>query len=277
MNEWRADRVGGLAAEVAFFGLLSLAPMLLALGGALGSLQWIVGSGVADRAEVEVLDFMERIFTSEAAGTIDAVRELFADANPSAFTIGFVAATWAASRAFLAVIRALDIAYDVEERRGFLPLRAEALCFAVGSLVVGALLLAMVVLGPLFGTGREVAGNVGLGDGFVLYWNVFRWPTVFVVIVLWAATVFHLGPDHTTPWRWDLPGAVLASVGWALSSVGLRVYLDVAGETNQVLGSLGGSLIILLWLYLLAVWLLVGAELNAVLATRHSVVQRQRH
>jgi len=273
-HEWSADRVGGLAAEVAFFGLLSLFPALLALAGALGSLQSIVGSEVADRAEHEVLAFMERILTSEASGTIDAARDLFADADASAFTIGFIAALWAASRAFLAVIRALDVAYDVEERRRFIRLRAEALGLAIGSLAVGAVLLAMVVLGPLLGTGHDVADAVGLGDGFAAFWDFFRWPVVFVVMVLWAATVLHLGPDHATPLRWDLPGAVLSAVGWVLASVGLRVYLDVAGETNQVLGTLGGSLIVILWLYLLGVALLVGGELNAVLAVRHGV---QRH
>ena len=141
----------------------------------------------------------------------------------------------------------------------------------------GALLLAMVVPGPLLGRGHRVADVVGLGEGFAVFSDAFRWPVVFVVIVLWTSTVFHLGPDHDTPWRWDLPGAGVASVGWAFVSVGLRLYLEVAGETNQVLGSLGGALIVLLWLYLLGAALLAGAEVNAVLAIRHRVVQVPRH
>lgn len=275
-REWRDDRVAGLAAEVAFFGLLGLFPTLLVLAAALGSMEVIVGGEVAARAEGEVLDFLRRVLTDEASGTIDAVRRLFVETEPGLFTFGLLASLWAASRTFGAVVNALDVAYDLEERRSWLNLRASAIGLALGTAVVGAVILAMLVVGPLLGTGRHIADAIGAGGLFAAFWDWLRWPTVSVLIIAWASTIFHLAPNHRTPWRWDVPGAVLTAVFWALASVGFRFYLSLAAGANQVLGTLGGSLIVLLWLYLMSIGLLLGGELNAVVAHRYSVPQRRR-
>lgn len=269
-REWHDDRVGGLAAEVAFFGLLGLFPTLLVMAAALGSLGAIAGQEVADRAQEQVVGFLHRILTDEASGTIDAVRNLFTGADTGFLTVGLAAALWGASRAFKAVVEALDVAYDLEERRSWLNLRLTALGLALGSAVVGSLILAMLVVGPLLGTGQEIADAIGAGGLFAAFWNWLRWPTVVVLITAWAATVFHLAPNHSTPWRWDVPGAVLTAVLWALASVGFRVYLAVATGANEVLGTLGGSLIMLLWLYLMSLGLLLGGELNGALTRRHA-------
>lgn len=269
VREWRADRVSGLAAEVAFYGVLSLFPALLALTAALGWLEVVVGGELAARAEEEVIEFLRRVLTDEAAGTIDAVQALFADAEPGVVTIGLAVSMWAASRGFVAVVNALNVVYDLDERRNYLGLRAAALALAVGTVLVGAGMLAVLVLGPLLGTGRDIADAVGLGAGFATFWNWLRWPVAVVVIVAWAATILHVAPNHQTSWRRDLPGAVLAGVAWGTLSMLLRLYLStVAAGSNQVLGTLGGPLIVLLWLYLLAVGLLLGGELNAVLIGR---------
>lgn len=269
VHEWRDDRVSGLAAEVAFFGVLSLFPALLAMTAALGWLDAVAGGDVATRAEEAVVDFLRRVLTDEAAGTIDAVQELFVEADTGVVTVGVVAALWAASRGFVALVKALDVVYDLEERRSYVGLRALALGLALGTVLVVAAMLAMLVLGPLLGTGREVAEALGLGGAFATFWDWARWPLALVALVAWAATVLHVAPNHRTPWRWDVPGAVLAGVSWAALSASLRVYMSVAtAGANQVFGTLGGSLIVLLWLYLLAVGLLVGGELNAVLIRR---------
>jgi membrane protein len=275
-REWRDDRVSGLSAEIAFFGLLSLFPALLAMAAALGSLEAIAGADVADRAEEEVVEFLEDVLTEEASGTIRAVENLFEQTEPGVVTIGVVLAVWAASRAFAALIAALDVVYDLEEGRGYVRRRALGLALALGTVLITAVMLAMLVVGPLFGRGRGVADAIGLGSGFATFWDWARLPVAATVMIAWAATVFHIAPNHRTPWRADLPGAVFAAGAWALISVGFRVYLDVAGDTNQVLGTLGGTLIVLLWLYLLAVGLLMGGELNALLLVRRQAVANRR-
>ena len=87
---------------------------------------------------------------------------------------------------------------------------------------------------------------------------------------------YHLAPDHRTPWRWDLPGTALAMVTGALASVGLRLYVRFGGSSNVLIGSLGSVLVVMIWMYLVAIGLLVGAELNAVLAERAGVEQVPR-
>lgn len=273
MREWREDRVTGLAAEVAFFSLISLFPTLIAMTAALGSLEAIVGNDVAGRVEASILDFLDSILTDQADSTVAAVRELFDSKSAGLVTLGLVFALWSASRGFVAVVNALDVAYDIEDRRGYVRLRLVGLALAAGSVVVGSVILSMLVLGPLLGTGIELADRFGLGAAFATFWDWMRWPVALVVMVGWAATILHYAPHHRTPWRWELPGAVMAAVCWALFSLAFRGYLTFAAATNQVLGTLGGALIVLLWLYLLAVGLLLGGELNAVLAVRHDVPQ----
>ena len=103
----------------------------------------------------------------------------------------------------------------------------------------------------------------------------FRWPVVFVVVVCWAASLYHLAPRRRTPWRTDLPGAVVGTVWWLAVSLGFRVYLDAASSgMNAVVGLLGGALSLLIWLYLLAMGLLVGAEINRVLSDRRDLHTR---
>lgn len=274
--EWKDDRVAGLAAEIAFFGVLSLFPALLAMAAALGALEVVAGAEAAADAESHVVSLLRNVLTEDASGTIDSVQELFSDPSPGVLTLGLATALWAASRGFAAVIRALDIAYDLDEHRSWIALRGLALLLSLGTVVVGATLLAMLVLGPLLGTAQEVADRIGLGPTFATFWSWLRWPTVAALVVAWAATIFHIAPNHRTPWRWDVPGAVLTAAAWLLLSVGFRIYLAVASQGNQVLGALGGSLIVLLWLYLLAVGLLLGGELNAILSRRAGVPQEPR-
>lgn len=275
-HEWYDDRVSGLAAEVAFFGLLGLFPTLLVMAATLDSLDAVVGQEVAARAEEQVLDFLRRVLTDEAGGTIDAVRDLFTGSDTGFLTLGIVVSLLGASRAFKGLVHALDVAYDLDERRSWLNLRLTALGLALGSAVVGSLILAMLVVGPLLGTGQDVADAIGAGQAFATFWDWVRWPTVVVLIVLWAATVFHLAPNHRTPWRSDVPGAVLTALLWALASLGFRAYLVFAAQTNEVLGALGGTLIMLIWLYLMSLGLLLGGEFNALLLERSGGGRRPR-
>ncbi|MEX2659146.1 MAG: YihY/virulence factor BrkB family protein [Acidimicrobiales bacterium] len=274
-HEWREDRVSGLAAEIAFFGVLSVFPGLLALAAGLGSLEAIVGQEVAAETERVVLDAL-RDSLGERSPTVEAVHSLFTEQNPGLLTFGLILALLGMSRGFGAVIRALDVAYDVEERRPWLHRRLMAVGLALGSLVIAVVLLAVLVLGPLLGGGRDVAEALGLGQVFATGWTWLRWPFALLALLAWAVTLLHLAPNHRTPWRWDVPGAVLAASIWIATSVGFRAFLAVAGEGNQVFGALGGALTLLFWLYLLGIGLVLGGELNAVLAARHGMRQELR-
>lgn len=262
---WHHDRVMGLAAEMAFWSVLSLFPTLLATASTLGWLDSLVGTRIADNAEEAILNAFERVLTDDAGGIITDLERLFNRPSPGVLTASLLGALWTASRGFAAVVRALDVAYNLEEKRGFVRTRILAVGLAVGSVLVGTLMLTILVVGPLLGNGQELADRYDLSDTFTLLWTWARWPVVSSAMVLWATTVLHIAPNHTSPWRWDIPGAVLTTLLWAVFSFGLRYYLMLSGEGNQILGILGGSLTVLIWLFLLSIGLLVGGELNAAL------------
>jgi uncharacterized BrkB/YihY/UPF0761 family membrane protein len=116
VRESTDNRVVGLAAEVAFFGVLSLFPGLLFLATALGFLEALLGNGLARQAEEPVLRFLDQVLTDRAAGNVEAVRELFVRPQGGLLTVASLLALWGLSRGFVAVIRALDLAYDVAHR-----------------------------------------------------------------------------------------------------------------------------------------------------------------
>lgn len=269
-HEWKRDRVPDLAAEVAFYAILSLLPTLLAIAALLGQLGSIFGQELATDVQDEVVTFLRTILTSEADETITAVTELFTEKRTGLLTFSVLTALWAVSRAFAALIRALDVVYDLDDLRNWFQIRLLALGLALGSIVAGAVMLTVIVIGPLFGTGEQIAAEVGLGDQFATAWNVFRLPVAFALLVLWAAAVFHIAPHHHTPWRADLPGALVTGVLWVVFSGGLRLYVEIAEQGNAVFGALGGVLIVLLWFWLLALAVMIGGEVNQILLGRRS-------
>ncbi|MDP9069443.1 MAG: YihY/virulence factor BrkB family protein [Actinomycetota bacterium] len=265
-REVTEDRVTGLAAEIAFFGVLSIFPGLLMVVAAIGSVDAFVGSDLAALSKRQIVDFLNLILTNEASGAIDAVEDLFQGGSEGLLTFATVAALVGLSRAFAVVAGALNLAYDADERRPWLKRRLLGLGLSIGTVLMTVFMLVMIVVGPLFGAGAELADLLGLGDAFTFVWNVLRWPAAFALLVAWATTLFHLAPCRPRPhWRVDLPGALLTAVLWLVVSLGLNLYLQIAGGSNPVFSVLGGGLILLVWLYLLSLSLLIGGELNPIL------------
>lgn len=269
-SDARNVRITGLAAEVAFFAVLSVFPALVAVAAGLGSLDSLAGREVAATVEAEVVSFLERVLTSEASGAIAAVRELFEQDSSSIVTLSGAGAVWAASRGFAALIRALDVVFSVEERRSYVRLRVIALGLAAGTIIMGVVVLAMIVIGPLLGSGHDLADALGFGGVFAVAWDLARWPAAAIALLLWASALMRVAPNRRERVVRDLGGAAVTASTWALASVGLHLYLDLAGGGNQVLGVLGGPLIVLVWLYLLAAGLLLGAVVNRVAEKRRA-------
>ena len=261
------DRLLGLAAETAFFAVLTLFPALLFAAAVLGQLSVIIGEANAQRVEEGVLDFLDDLLTDTASPAIDTVRDLF-DTSPNALTIAFLLALLSLSTAFSTLINTVNICYDVPETRGWWRRRWLGLLLGVGTVLTGALAVTLLVIGPLFGRAEDVVAGVGLDAEYSVLWAYARWPLAFVSLVLWATTMQHLTPARRERWRYDLPGGLLTALLWLAASYGLNVYLETAVSASPVFGALGGGLILMSWFYLLCVALLSGAELNAILLAR---------
>lgn len=239
------------AASVAFWLLLSLPATLLA---GLASLSLLGDDLVAELRDV-TNEFVDRVFTGEADELRDTIDALFDQNYAGLFSVSIVIAFVTMSRGFAGLIRALDVVYDVEESRGFLRVRLAAVGLGIGT-------LATVALSTYLWSISESAGVS----------PVVRTAVALVILVVWAATVFHVGPNHHTPWRYDLPGAVLAAIGWLLVSVGYGWYIQLAGSGNQAVGLAGALLFGMTWVWIVCLILLVGGELNEILADRAGVI-----
>ncbi len=270
----KSDRVTGLAAEVAFFSLLSVFPGLLTVAAGLGALDSLFGSALLARAQQEVITVLETFLTDKAAGTTEAVEALFEGGSGGVFTFGVIAAVWAASRGMSTVMRTLAEIYGMQDTRSRVRTRLVALGLALASMVLIVVTLTALVVGPLFGAGRHVARWVGAADVYGAVWEWAGVPVAFLVLLVWAAAVFHSVPHHHVGWGQHVGGAALTGALWVLVSVAFRLYLHLFGG-NPVFGILGGALVVLVWLYLLSLALLLGAELNAVLAARAEVAATQ--
>lgn len=271
-QHWLRVRLPGLSAEIAFYALLGLFPAMIVFAGTLGSLDAVIGAGAAADIEGWLLDRVSETFGADSA-LRTTVTDLFTRSNAGVITLGAVLTLYASSRGFIAVVRALDVTYGHEHRRRWLATRLVGFGITVVTVIVAALVAVMVVLGPLLGSGEDVAERLGRGDAFATAWVWLRWPLVAIAVVLWAAALYHVAPGRPSSLRRELPGAAVATAWWLVASTAFRFYLDLASSgMNTVFGLLGGVLSLLFWLYLLAMGLLVGAVINSLLDRRRESV-----
>ena len=263
--EARKDRLPGLAAEVAFWGVFSLFPALLIAAGLLGALDSLLGVDVAARAEAAVVEAMRGVLTERAAPLVETVRALFHGSSGGLLTTAALLAVWSVSSAFTTIIEALDVVYGVRQPRGWVRQRLVAVALGLASVAVLAVVLVMLVVGPLFGGGHVLAAKLRVAEAYGTAWDWLRGPTSLVGLALWATALYRFAPRVAARWRQALPGGFLAALLGVAVSAGLRLYLSVAMEGNPLLGLLGGGLILMLWFYLLALALLLGGEVNEVL------------
>lgn len=272
-------RVTGLAAEMTFYALLSLWPLLVALGSSLGFLERFIGTAEVQRLEGALVGALDAVFSTEITEDVlsPLVQGLLQQERAGVALGGFLLALTLAGRVFRGVIRALDAAYRVEDRRGIVALWLLSVLFSLGAIATFTSILSLVVVGPLLGGGRQIAGWLGLGPLFEFAWRLVRWPAVFIVATLFLTLLYHAGPNVESRWKHSFPGAVVGVVGIALVAVGLRFYLETVGAQGpQIEGAdeavalaaqvIGAVLATLLWFWLSSIALLVGGAVNAELS-----------
>lgn len=257
------DRLPGLAAEVAFYLVLSLPSLLLVVLGLLGYVGDIGGAGTVADIKEQLLEWANNIFSqSTIADTVEpAIDSLLEQGRADVLTIGGLIALWSGSRAARVIVDAVTIAYDLEDHRDFRRKTLVGLWLTVAGILSMTILIPLLVVGPRFGA--SVADNFGLESAFETVWAVLYWPVVATVGIVLLTWVLHIAPPHSTPWRRDVPGAVLALTVWAVGSLGLRIYTTNFLESNSAFTLFTAPLAVLLWLYVSAIAVLLGAELNA--------------
>jgi membrane protein len=261
-QQLKADQVPVLAAGVAFFALLALAPTLVALVSIYGM--------VADPADVErhVTDVLgaapegARQLVSEQ---LDAAVERSGAAAGIGAVVALLFALWSASAGVKHLIGALNTVYDEDETRGFLELRGLALAFTVGAVLFVAVAFATVALLP------ALLADTALGDATRIAISALRFPAIALAMMAGLAVMYRFAPDRDDPrWQWASPGAVVAALLWLAGSALFSVYAASFGSYDDTYGSLGGVVVAMLWLFLTAFVVLLGAELNVELERQTS-------
>lgn len=269
-------RVTGLAAEMTYYVVLSLLPLVTAIGAGLGLLERFFGESVARDLESAVIRSVETVFTEELmADIVTPTIETMLREERAGLAIGsLLVSIFVASRVFRAAIRALDDAYDVEERRTLVQQWLLSLSFMAGAVVVVTVSLALVVIGPLLGGGQQLAEWMGVGAAFQWAWSIGRWPVVGAVTVGFLVWLYRIGPNVENRWRQCLPGALVATVALVFVAIGFQTYLSVAGPDApdvdagdqgvlvalQLLGILAATL---LFVWLSNISVLLGGVVNA--------------
>ena len=261
---WYHGRVGDLAASVTFWLVISLPALVLTLLAVVGPLDRLMSDvGLTDRIETQVDEFIGRMFTGEADAVTDAIDGLFDQSNNSLAIVSFALVIWSVSRGFAGLIRNLEDIYDIEDRRPWYWTRVVAVILGVGSLLISVPLVLMEIY---------VWGEIT--DGLVE--SLLRGLVSIVVLVLWASILYHYGPAERHRWRYDLPGAVVAAIGWWLLSYGFGRYVAWTSNANEVRAVIGGLLLVLTWLWIAAQVLLVGGAVNFLLGERLGVTRGRR-
>ncbi|WP_242579500.1 YihY/virulence factor BrkB family protein [Streptomyces sp. MST-110588] len=257
VNSCMENRVTGLAAEAAFFCLLSLPPLLLGLIGLLGYMEPWIGQDTIDSIRRNILDASDAVLSSKGVDEIarPLLDDIFTGRRPDVISLGFAIALWSGSRALNVFVDTITIMYGLDGRRGIVRTRLLAFVLYLAALVVGAVALPLMVVGP-----DTVVSWLPASEDVI---RVLYWPVVLILSVAFLTTLYHVSVPVRSPWREDVPGAVVALAMWLLGSFLLRIYLTQTVEGPTVYGSLAAPVAVLLWIGVSAFAVLIGAAMNA--------------
>jgi membrane protein len=257
-KEMNDDDVWGRAAQLSYYFLLALFPLLLFLTTLLG---YFAETGSELRAEL--LQFLGSVVPREATDLIfTTVEEVEENAGGGKLSFGILATLWAASNGMGAITEALNVAYEVKESRPWWKARLVAVGLTLGLSVLITTALALILFGDTLA--HWVAANWSFGSVFVTGWKVLQWPVALFFVLLAFALIYYAAPNvKKRAWQWITPGTVTGVVLWLLVSFAFRIYLSYFNSYSATYGALGAVIILMLWFYLTGAAILIGGEVNS--------------
>jgi membrane protein len=260
-------RVTGLAAEAGFFALLSLPPLVLGLFGAIGYIGDRMGPEVVADLRLQLRQLTLTFLTADSVSSVilptfdNVVRSGRADI----VSIGFLLSLWSGSRVLNVYVDTISIMYGLGGFRGIIRTRALSFSLYVAAVVVGVLVIPLMLIGPGILTRLVSTAHIDLVSLLV---SILYWPFLTAAALTGLTTLYHVATPVRSPWRRDLPGALLALVIWVLASFVLRWTIAHSVGGTSIYGPLATPIVVLIWLYFLAIAVLIGAALNAAIDER---------
>jgi len=257
-REFTKDQCPDLAAALTYYSVLSIFPALLALVSLLGIF------GQPEKTTGALLEIVQGFAPAETVEAVRAPVEQLSGSSAAGFTlvIGILTALWSASGYVGAFGRAMNRIYEVDEGRPFVKLRGTMLAVTIATVLIVVMLAAMLVLsGPV---AESVGKALGLGDVVLTIWNIAKWPLIVLLVVAAIAILYYATPNVKQPkFRWMSLGSAIALVIFVLASLAFGFYVANFSSYNETYGTIGGVIISLLWLWILNMSLLFGAEFDA--------------
>lgn len=255
-------RVTGLAAEGAFFAVLSVPPLIFALIGGVGYVSDNFSAAQIQDIRQAVIDLFSTFLTDRAVNQViePTLNQVLNGGRFDVISVGFVLALWSGSRALNVFVDTITIMHGLGGHRGIVKTRALSFVLYILALITGAISIPLVVAGPTLV--RDWLPNRA---DFLMN---FYWPTVVVICICFLATLYHVSVPVRTNWSFNLPGATFALAAWILGSYVLRWVITVtATDSRSIYGPLAAPIAVLLWLYIVALAVLIGAAVNAAFDT----------
>lgn len=251
-------RVTGLAAEGAFFAVLSVPPLIFALAGGVGYVTEHFTAAQVEEVRRAVVDLFSTFLTDTAVNRVivPTMNDVLEGGRFDVISLGFVLALWSGSRALNVFVDTITIMHGLGGHRGIVKTRALAFVLYILAVVTGAITLPLVVAGP-----KLVRSWLPNRAEFLME---FYWPLIVVICICFLATLYHVSVPVRTNWSFNLPGATFSLVSWIGGSYLLRWVLTVtAQDSHSIYGPLAAPIAILIWLYIAALAVLIGAGVNA--------------
>lgn len=258
-TEFSEDNLSDWAAALTYYGLLALFPALIAFVGIIGL--------VADPrgATQTITDIVTQLGPESAADTFAGPIESITSNSSAAgimAIVGILVALWSASSYVGAFMRASNVIYETPEGRPIWKLRPLQMLVTLVILVLAAItLVALVVSGPL---AEAIGSAIGLSDTLVTVYQIAKWPILAALVITIFAVLYYATPNvKLRGFKWVTPGGVFALIVWILASAAFAFYVANFGSYDKTYGTLGGIVVLLMWLWITNLAILFGHELNA--------------
>jgi len=250
-------RVTGLASEAGFFLLLSLPPLVLGLFGGVGYVGRWLGDDTVQTVREAITEYAARFLTADVIDSTLAptVNDVFTAGRFDLISVGFVLSLWSGSRALNVLVDTVSIMYGQSGVRGIVPTRVLSFSLYIIALVVGIITIPLVLIGPTL-----------LGEFLPDTWDfltILYWPVVSLLVIATFTSLYHVSTPLRSPWTRDIPGAVLTLLIWVIASFAVRGSIAASLGGTSIYGPLSAPIVLLIWLYMLAIAVLIGAALNA--------------
>ncbi|MFN2608487.1 MAG: YhjD/YihY/BrkB family envelope integrity protein [Acidimicrobiales bacterium] len=274
-HEFKTDKATLVSAGMAFYWFLAVFPAIIAAVGVLGLAH--AGPSVVADIQRAIRSALPGSASDALVGAVKGASDKSSRGSLLATLIGLVLALSSASAGMVALQRGMDVAYDVAEERTLVAARLRALLLMALAAVLGGVATTLIVFGKPLGNGLGDHLPLGTGSVFVVVWTILRWVLGLGALSLLFASFYTFGPNRRSPrFAWVSPGGILATLVWLAGSLAFSFYVTSLNSYNKVYGSFSGVVVLLLWLYLSALAVVAGAELNAELE-RQGDHRRKRH